>query len=53
METDIKWDDLTKDQRNILMWPDLLTWNDPVEHVIKRNTPDSKLGLKFHSLEVF
>ncbi|XP_046839774.1 uncharacterized protein LOC124433953 isoform X3 [Xenia sp. Carnegie-2017] len=51
METDIKWDDLTKDQRNILMWPDLLTWNEPVEHVIKRNTSDSKLGLKIHSVE--
>ncbi|XP_046856628.1 uncharacterized protein LOC124449766 isoform X2 [Xenia sp. Carnegie-2017] len=51
METDIKWEDLTKVQRNILMWPDLLTWNKPVEHVIKRNTPDSKLGLKTRSFE--
>jgi hypothetical protein len=48
----IEWDELEEGQRNCLMWPDFLLWDEPRTVEIHRKDTDASLGLVTITVQV-
>lgn len=48
----IEWDELEEGQRNCLMWPDFLLWDEPHTVEIHRKDTDASLGLVTITVQV-